>query len=156
MQETQVTWVQSLGWEDPPGVESGNHSSILAWKITWTEESGGLQAMGSWESDMTEWLSTPSSSTLIPPMSTCMLASFQCISSCYASLNNPLCRKDFSESWTDALWLFWICTQWSDFFNSSSLVCQDAQELTGMKITTTVFHTYLHLLQRWYLMANNF
>ena len=47
MQETQVTWVQSLGWEDPPGVESGNHSSILAWKIAWTEESGGLQAMGS-------------------------------------------------------------------------------------------------------------
>ena len=42
-----MTWVQSLGWEDPPGVESGNQSSILAWNIAWTEESGGLQAMGS-------------------------------------------------------------------------------------------------------------
>ena len=39
--------VQSLGWEDPPGPESDNHASVLAWKIAWTEESGGLQAMGS-------------------------------------------------------------------------------------------------------------
>ena len=115
VQETQVTWVQSLGWEDPPGVESGNQSSILAWNIAWTEESGGLQAMGSWESDMTGLLSTPSSSTLIPPMSTCMLASFQCVSSCYTSLNNPLCRKDFSESWTDAL------SGYSEYANSGQI-----------------------------------
>ena len=33
-----------------------NHSSILAWKIPWTEERGGLQSMGSQESDTTEWL----------------------------------------------------------------------------------------------------
>ena len=43
MQETQV---QSLGWEDPLEKEMATHSSILAWKITWTEESGGLQSMG--------------------------------------------------------------------------------------------------------------
>ena len=44
MQETQVG---SLGWEDP--LEEGlvSHSSILAWRIAWTEEPGGLQAMGS-------------------------------------------------------------------------------------------------------------
>ena len=43
VQETQV---QSLGWEDP--LEKGlvTHSSILAWKIPWTEESGRLQSMG--------------------------------------------------------------------------------------------------------------
>ena len=40
MQETQV---QSLGWEDSPGEGNFNHSSILAWRIPWTEKSGGLQ-----------------------------------------------------------------------------------------------------------------
>ena len=44
MQETQV---QSLGWEDPLEKEMAPHSSILAWKIPWTEEPGGLQSMGS-------------------------------------------------------------------------------------------------------------
>ena len=36
-----------------PGEENGNHSSILAWEIPWTEESGGLQSMGSQELDTT-------------------------------------------------------------------------------------------------------
>ena len=43
----QETWVQSLGWEDPLEKEMVTHSSILAWKISWTEEPGGLQSMGS-------------------------------------------------------------------------------------------------------------
>ena len=47
VQETQVTWVQSLGWEDPLEKKMGTHSSILAWKTPWTEECGGLQSMGS-------------------------------------------------------------------------------------------------------------
>ena len=41
------TWVQSLGWEDPLEKEMAAHSSILAWRIPWTEEPGGLQSMGS-------------------------------------------------------------------------------------------------------------
>ena len=45
-QETQETWVRSLGQEDPLEKEMATHSSILAWKILWTEESGGLQSMG--------------------------------------------------------------------------------------------------------------
>ena len=44
MQKTQV---QSLGQEDPLEKEMATHSSILAWEIPWTEESGGLQSMGS-------------------------------------------------------------------------------------------------------------
>ena len=44
MQETQV---QSLGGEDPQEKEVTAHSSILAWGIPWTEESGALQSMGS-------------------------------------------------------------------------------------------------------------
>ena len=41
------TWVRSLGWEDPLEKEMATHSNILAWKISWTEEPGGLQSMGS-------------------------------------------------------------------------------------------------------------
>ena len=42
----QETWVQSLGWKDPLEEEMATHSSILAWKIPWTEEPGGLQSQG--------------------------------------------------------------------------------------------------------------
>ena len=47
VQETQETWVQSLCWEDPLEEEMATHSNILAGKIPWTEESGGLESMGS-------------------------------------------------------------------------------------------------------------
>ena len=43
----QETWVQSLGREDPLEKEMAIHSSILAWRIPWTEEPGGLQSTGS-------------------------------------------------------------------------------------------------------------
>ena len=39
--------VQSLRWEDPLQEEMATHTSILAWRIPWTEEPGGLQSMGS-------------------------------------------------------------------------------------------------------------
>ena len=42
----QQIWVQCLGWEDPLEKEMETHSSILAWKILWTEEPGRLQSMG--------------------------------------------------------------------------------------------------------------
>ena len=42
----QETWVQFLGWEDPPEKEMAAHSSILAWRVPWTKEPGGLQSMG--------------------------------------------------------------------------------------------------------------
>ena len=50
----QETWVRYLGWED--SLEEGivTHSSILAWRIPWVEEPGGLQSMGHKESDTTE------------------------------------------------------------------------------------------------------
>ena len=47
MQETQKTWVRSRGGEDPLEEGMATCSSILAWKISWTEEPGGLQSMGS-------------------------------------------------------------------------------------------------------------
>ena len=57
MQEMQEMQVQSLGQEDPLEEEMATRSSILAWKISWTEEPGGLQSMvGCKESEMTEQL----------------------------------------------------------------------------------------------------
>ena len=43
----QETWALSLGWEDLLEEGMATHSSILAWRILWTEEPGGLQSMGS-------------------------------------------------------------------------------------------------------------
>ena len=53
MQETRV---RSLGWEDPLEKEMATHSSILAWRIPWTEEPDGLQSMGMQELDRTQQL----------------------------------------------------------------------------------------------------
>ena len=44
MQEAQI---QSLGWEDPMEKSMATLSSILAWRVPWTEEPGGLRSMGS-------------------------------------------------------------------------------------------------------------
>ena len=43
----QETWVRSLGQKDPLGKGMATHSSILTWRIPWTEEPGGLHSMGS-------------------------------------------------------------------------------------------------------------
>ena len=42
----QETWVQSQGWEEPLEKGKATQSSVLAWKIPWTKEPGGLQTMG--------------------------------------------------------------------------------------------------------------
>ena len=58
----QQTWVQSLGQEDPLEKEVASHSCVLAWRISWTEEPGGLQSFGHKELDTTEQLSTDAQS----------------------------------------------------------------------------------------------
>ena len=55
MWETQVP---SLGWEEPLEKEMATRSSILAWRIPWSEEPGGLQSKGLQESGMTQRVST--------------------------------------------------------------------------------------------------
>ena len=57
IQEPQKMRIQSLGWEGPLEKKMATPSSILAWKISWTEEPSGLQ-WGHKELDKTEWLST--------------------------------------------------------------------------------------------------
>ena len=49
VQQPQETWVRSLGWEDPLEESMATHPSILAWRVSWTEEPGGLE-----ELDMTK------------------------------------------------------------------------------------------------------
>ena len=46
MQEPQEMQIQSLGWEDDLEEDMATHSSVLAWRIPWTEEPGGLQSIG--------------------------------------------------------------------------------------------------------------
>ena len=53
----QETWVLSLGWEDPLDESMATHSNILAWRIPWREESGGIQSTGGKELDTTKQLS---------------------------------------------------------------------------------------------------
>ena len=59
MQEAYETQVLSLGREDPLEKEMATHSSILAWKILWTEQPGELKSWGFKQFDMTEQLTTP-------------------------------------------------------------------------------------------------
>ena len=87
MQETQEMWVQSLGWEDPREHETATCSSIDAWKIPRTEESGRLQSTGSqkaghaWETERMcitlccscLWVSSWNASSLRPLTLTCLL-----------------------------------------------------------------------------------
>ena len=54
VQETTEKWDRSLGGENPLEEGMATHSSILAWKITWTEESGGYSPWGRVELDTTE------------------------------------------------------------------------------------------------------
>ena len=53
------TWVRSLGWEDPLEKAMATHSSILAWRIPWTQEPGRLQSWDRKELDTIELLSVP-------------------------------------------------------------------------------------------------
>ena len=58
MQETQETQVWSLNQEDSLEEAMATHSSILAWRIPWTEETGGLQSIGLQSQTRLKWLST--------------------------------------------------------------------------------------------------
>ena len=100
----QETWVWSLGWEDPLEKGMASHSSILAWKIPWTEEPGGLQSMGRRESDMIEWLTHTHT-----PVRVCLEVQAQpsevnkngCTPSshCWMSLPDSKYRTEGTEAW---------------------------------------------------------
>ena len=71
MQETQEVLIGSLGQEDPLEGEMATHSSILAWEISWTEEAGRLQSMGSRKSwTRLSTLTRTARVILVPPRET--------------------------------------------------------------------------------------
>ena len=59
--DKQETWARFLGWEGSLEKEMATHSSILAWRLPWTEEPGRLQSVGHQELDMTEPLNNSQS-----------------------------------------------------------------------------------------------
>ena len=63
----QEMWVQSLGWEDPLEKEMASHSSILAWRIPWTEELGGYSPRVAKSQTRLKQLSSSSSSKQSKP-----------------------------------------------------------------------------------------
>ena len=66
------TWVQSLIWEDPLDKGMATHSSILAWRIPWTEEPDWLQSMGS-ETSQTQLFTLPHVFILYKGLCSCVL-----------------------------------------------------------------------------------
>ena len=72
--------VRSLGWEDTLELGTATHSSILAWRIPWTEELGGLQSTGRKESDMTERLHFHYGNNLVSNICLLAFSSRQCTS----------------------------------------------------------------------------
>ena len=89
-QETQESWVQSPGQEDPLEEEMATHSSILAWRIPWTEKPSRLQSAGS---------QTEHACTHIP-LATFTAFDNQCGSGTCIHLSHDLCDKLHSESCT--------------------------------------------------------
>ena len=83
----QEIWVRSLGWEDPLEEGVATHSSILSWRIPWTEEPVGYSPQGHKESDTTEQLSTAQKHTYV-----CMPAI-----SCFIPLNEASFRSSRSR-----------------------------------------------------------
>ena len=86
--------VQSLGWEDPLEEDTATHCSILAWRIPWTEEPGGLQSMGLQMSDTTERLrhsrvDTAAETPAPPPLGQGQASQ---------SLSFPICTMDESTA----------------------------------------------------------
>ena len=77
----QETWVQSLGREDPLEKEMVTHSSILAWRIPWTEKPGRLQSMGL-QRVRHDWATSPSPSWRLQPAITVHGLSFLCFGIC--------------------------------------------------------------------------
>ena len=79
----QETWVRSLGWEDLLENGMATHSSILAWRIPWTEEPGRLQSMGS---QRVEWDWATNTFTFWNKRAFCQLVAFRCELQCGSSL----------------------------------------------------------------------
>ena len=87
MQKTQETQVLSLGWEDPLKEGMATHSSILAWRIPWTEEPGGLQSMG-----LQSWTRLKQLSTQLEADDTSLNFRLDCVT-CFGQQKISVCNS---------------------------------------------------------------
>ena len=100
------TWVQSLVWEDPLEEGMASHSSILAWRILWTEEPGGLQSLGlqrvrhSWVTKNTHnlWREKPTSRVTFS-LSMCVCSVAQSYSTCFERMDCVAHQAPLSMGW---------------------------------------------------------
>ena len=154
MQETQEMWVQSLGQEDHLEKEMATHSSILVWKIPWTEEPGGLQSMGSqrvrhnWEHTHTHYLDIPQFiyALIYSKISWLFPSVINYEWSCYKHLCAGFCVEvSFQFPWVDAK----ECDCWITLLYSKNIVsfvrnCQSesVSHLLGLTLVTpwTIAH----------------
>ena len=87
----QETWVLSLGQEDPLEEEMATHSSILVWRIPWTEEPGGLQSMGlhkSWTQLSNSTMTTKSLALKVHLMLNILKEITHLTHNCHSNLNS--------------------------------------------------------------------
>ena len=98
----QETWVWSLGWEDPLEKGMATHSSILAWRIPWAEEPGGLQCMESQRvgHDWATNTHTPTHTCPLPLWGS-RTRRLHCL--CCVPHPDPVCQGDvLGQAWTRA------------------------------------------------------
>ena len=119
----QETLVRSLGWEDPLEEGMATHSSILAWRIPWTEEPGGLQSMG-WQRIRHDWATKHSSTELEKHLTLlCFLILFLFFRiRCHSLLNISFVERTSvgmidhcSYKYLQLLWMLWTLTQLPHF-----------------------------------------
>ena len=94
----QETWVWFLGWEDPLEKEMAIHSTILAWRIPWTEEPSRLQSVGSQELDTTERLGTLVSTVQQSGSAICIHISLPAWTSSHTPSSHP---QVITERWPE-------------------------------------------------------
>ena len=137
----QESWVQSLGWEDPVEKGMAIHFSILAWRISWTEEPGGLQSIGL---QSQTWLKQLS-------MHTCM-SSY--VNNCRNVLSG-LCIFHLSPS-NPSLSPFGTFSQMQILLYICSTLMIKAKLLIHSFIHTNFWHLFLYQMLCWVLNSKAF
>ena len=119
MQETQETWVQSLGWEDPPEEKVATHSSIFALKIPWTEELGRLQSTV---------LQRAGYSLVTECACILMLKVFIYIFFLFSGTRSKLGRPIYAESYLNSIFFMLNFVRKMEFFNIQILLLHEEND----------------------------
>ena len=138
MQEPQETSVRSLGQEDPLEEEVTTHSSILSWKIPWTEEPDGLQSMGSQKHrTRLKWLSSSSMLFRVKIYKLCHLRVLPSLSSL------PTCSHDWKLYFQNIPWIsaLFSISSTNSAISAGHLVQATLISGSSARITAAVYST---------------